>query len=81
MRIRGTSKQLQKSNFFNSFLEELAAKYEHSETQAGFWTMLMAERVTLISAAEAEDGVPEEQAQDFLKQHTPGLQVCNEYAC
>ena len=69
LRFRGAAVKHGRAQQFNDFLNELAAKYEGSDSHGSFWTALMAERVRPISAAECEGGVPEATASQFLKDH------------
>ena len=61
---------------FNTYLEQMAAKYEHDRLRADFWKHVMDAKISLISADElAEVGTSKQEAEAFLLQHTPGQQV------
>lgn len=65
--MRTAAEELDRSQTFNTFLEELASKYEHDRQHRNFWQFIIRERVMLV-------GNPEE-AESFFKQHS-GAKVC-----
>lgn len=65
-----------KGTAFNTFLEQMASKYEHDRLRADFWKRVMEAKISLISNDELADvGVSRQESEAFVKQHTPGQQV------
>ncbi len=61
---------------FNTFLEQMAAKYEHDRLRADFWRRITDAKITLVSADESSAvKTTHDQSEAFLQQHTPTQQV------
>ena len=61
---------------FNTFLEQMASKYEHDRLRADFWKRVMEAKISLISNDELADvEISKQEAEAFVKQHTPSQQV------
>lgn len=73
--LRDACIQHQKGTAFNTFLEQMASKYEHDRLRADFWKRVMAAKISLISHDELADTVTKQESEAFLQQHTPGQQV------
>lgn len=74
--LREACIQHKKGQAFNTFLEQMASKYEHDRLRADFWKRVMEAKISLISNDELADmGVSRQESEAFMKQHTPGQQV------
>jgi hypothetical protein len=61
---------------FNTFLEQMAAKYEHDRLRADFWRRITDAKITLVSTDESSAvETTHDQSEAFLQQHTPTQQV------
>lgn len=57
---------------FNTFLMDIAGRYEHDRQHSSFWQSIVKERILLLGNAE--------EADNFFKQHS-GVQVLNRLLC
>ena len=54
----------------------MASKYEHDRLRADFWKRVMEAKISLISNDELADvEISKQEAEAFVKQHTPSQQV------
>ncbi|KAL0036571.1 hypothetical protein WJX79_000925 [Trebouxia sp. C0005] len=61
---------------FNTFLEQMAAKYEHDRLRADFWRRITDAKITLVSTDESSAvETTRDQSEAFLQQHTPTQQA------
>ena len=74
--LREACIQHSKGQAFNSFLEEMAAKYEHDRLRADFWRRIMDDKISLLSSDEVADiETTKQESEAFLQQHMLGQQV------
>lgn len=67
---------------FNTFLEQVASKYENDKLRADFWTRITDSKVSLISKTEVADvDVTEQAADEWLKKRTLSSKVCYQQPC
>lgn len=65
-----------KGKAFNTFLEQLASKYEHDRLRADFWKRVMEANISLIHNDEQADiEVSKQESEAFARQHTLSQQV------
>ena len=61
---------------FNTFLEQMATKYEHDRLRADFWKRVMEAKISLMNSDELADmQTSKQESEAFLQRHTSGHQV------
>ncbi len=74
--LRGACVLHRKGQAFNTFLEQMAAKYEHDRLRSDSWRSIMDAKISLINNVELSDmETTKEESEAFLQQHTPSQQV------
>ena len=66
--MRAAAEEHARGQTFNTFLAELAGKYEHDRQHRNLWQFIIRERVMLIGNVE--------EAESFFKEHS-GAKVCS----
>ena len=74
--LRGACVEHNKGQVFNTFLEQMASKYEQDQLRADFWRKVTDDQISLVSSDEASDvQTSNQQSEDFLISHTHQQQV------
>ena len=61
-RFRGAAKEARRASAFNNAAGDIKARFSDQSLYGAFWNEISAERIQLISNAEAPGGVPELEA-------------------
>lgn len=76
--LRSACIQHKQGETFNTFLEQVATKYEDDKLRADFWKRILDAEISLISKTDLPSiDLTQHAADEWLKKHTPDPQVCH----
>lgn len=76
--LRSACIQHKQGETFNTFLEQVATKYEDDKLRADLWKRVLDAEITLISKTDLPSiDLTQHAADEWLKKHTLDPQVCH----